>query len=260
VGESGIVGLDKLGEIAAQPPHPNPLPAGERKGPAEREDERELRRGYGRGRRLVNCILASLALLLLTNAASPAAPARILALGDSITAGYGLPPEEALPVRLQERLHADGFDAAVINGGVSGDTTAGGLARLDWVLGEKPQYALVELGANDALRGLDPAAAYRNLDGILARLEAAGVKTLLVGMKAPTNWGRDYQAAFDAIYPRLAAKYRVPLYPFLLEGVALDAKLNQGDGLHPNPAGVALIVDHLAPMIEALLRGGEKAG
>ena len=246
----------------ASPPHPNPLPAGERVGPdaKRREGEGELRRRYGAPRRLVNCAVALLAFLLLTNAASSAAPARILALGDSITAGYGLPPEEALPVRLEQRLRADGFDAAVINGGVSGDTTAGGLARLDWVLGERPQYALVALGANDALRGLDPGAAYRNLDRILARLAAAGVKPLLVGMKAPTNWGRDYQVAFDAIYPKLAAKYRVPLYPFLLEGVALDARLNQGDGLHPNPAGVAVIVDHLAPLVEALLRGGAKAG
>jgi acyl-CoA thioesterase-1 len=218
-----------------------------------------LRRAYGGARRLVNCALALL-LLLLAGAPAAAAPDRVLALGDSITAGYGLPPEEALPVRLEQRLRADGFDARVINGGVSGDTTAGGLARLDWVLGEKPQFAIVALGANDALRGLDPGGAYGNLDRILARLEAAGVKALLVGMKAPTNWGRDYQAKFDAIYPKLAAKYHVPLYPFLLEGVALDPNKNQGDGLHPNQAGVALIVDHLAPLVEALLRGGEKAG
>jgi acyl-CoA thioesterase I len=210
---------------------------------------------YGAARLVVNCALA---LLLL--APIPAfAAARILALGDSITAGYGLPPGDALPVRLEERLKADGFDAAVINGGVSGDTTAGGLARLDWALADKPQFALVALGANDALRGLDPAEAYANLDRILARLQAAGVKALLVGMRAPTNWGRPYRTAFDAIYPKLAAKYRVPLYPFLLDGVALEAKLNQGDGLHPNAAGVAVIVARLAPAVETLLRGAEKA-
>jgi len=177
-------------------------------------------------------------------------------LGDSITAGYGLAPEDALPARLEHRLRADGFDAAVINGGVSGDTTAGGLARLGWALGDKPRYALVALGANDALRGLDPQAAYDNLDKILTQLAGQGVKALLVGMRAPTNWGRDYETRFDAIYPKLAAEHHVPLYPFLLDGVALDPKLNQADGLHPNPAGVAVIVQRLAPAVEALLRGG----
>lgn len=218
--------------------------------------ERRRSGGYGGARLVVNCALA---LLLFVIPTSASAAARILALGDSITAGYGLPPGNALPVRLEERLRADGFDATVINGGVSGDTTAGGLARLEWALRDKPRYALVALGANDALRGLDPGQAYDNLDKILARLEAAGVKALLVGMQAPSNWGRDYQAKFDMIYPELAAKYRVPLYPFLLDGVALDAKLNQGDGLHPNAAGVAVIVERLAPAVEALLRGTEKA-
>jgi len=245
-------------DTAARPPHPNPRPAGEREGPIAQqwEGEGELHRGYGAGRLLVN---GALALLLLLAATPAVAAMRILALGDSITAGYGLPPEEALPVKLEQRLKTDGFDVSVINGGVSGDTTAGGLARLDWALGDHPQYAIVALGANDALRGLDPAQADVNLDKILARLQAAGVKALLVGMRAPTNWGRTYQTQFDAIYPKLAAKYNVPLYPFLLEGVALDAKYNQGDGLHPNPAGVALIVEHLAPLVEAMLRGAEKA-
>ena len=228
-----------------------------RKCARRREGEGELRRGYGAARRLVNVAVALL--LLLAAAPAFATPARILALGDSITAGYGLPPEEALPVRLEQRLKSDGFDATVINGGVSGDTTAGGLARLNWALGDHPQYVLVALGANDALRGLDPAQAYANLDKILARLQAAGVKALLVGMRAPTNWGKTYQTQFDAIYPKLAAKYHVPLDPFLLEDVALDPKLNQGDGLHPNPAGVAVIVGHLAPMVETMLRGTEKA-
>ena len=202
---------------------------------------------------LVNCVLA---ILLSLGTAAEAAPARILALGDSITAGYGLAPEEALPVKLEARLKADGFDARVINGGVSGDTTAGGLARLDWALADHPRFALVALGANDALRGLDPGQAYDNLDGILARLKGAGVKALLIGMRAPTNWGRDYQRDFDAIYPKLAAKWHVPLYPFLLEGVALDPKLNQDDGLHPNAAGVAAMVRGVAPAVESLLKGG----
>jgi acyl-CoA thioesterase-1 len=202
---------------------------------------------------LVNCALA---LLLAFGPAAAASPARILALGDSITAGYGLPPEDALPVKLEARLKADGFDATVINGGVSGDTTAGGLARLDWALADHPGYAIVALGANDMLRGLGPQQAYDNLDKILERLHDSGVKTLLVGMQAATNWGRDYKQAFDAIYPKLAAKWEVPLYPFLLDGVALDEKLNQGDGLHPNAAGVMVMVGRMAPVVEALLKGG----
>ena len=184
-----------------------------------------------------------------------AAP-KILALGDSITAGYGVRPSEALPARLEARLKADGVAAELVNAGVSGDTTAGGLSRLDWALQDKPQYAFVELGANDALRGLDPKAAYKNLDGILARLKSAGVKTLLVGMKAPAKWGQDYQKEFDAIYPALAEKYKVPLYPFILEGVALDPKLTQPDGLHPNPDGVNEMVRRMAPALERLLKEG----
>ena len=199
-----------------------------------------------------------MAAALLAGAAQ-AGETRILALGDSLTAGYGLGPEDALPVRLEARLKADGFAVEIINGGVSGDTTAGGAARVAWALSDKPQYALVELGANDMLRGLDPAQAYANLDKILQKLDAAGVKALLIGMRAPTNWGHDYEQQFDAIYPKLAAKWHVPLYPFLLDGVALDPQLNQGDGLHPNPQGVALIVTRLAPPIEQWLRAGKGA-
>jgi acyl-CoA thioesterase I len=180
---------------------------------------------------------------------------RILMLGDSITAGYGLAPADALPARLEARLKADGFDASIVNAGVSGDTTAGGAARLDWVLADHPQFALVELGANDALRGLDPGEAAQNLDRILARLQTAQVKTLLIGMRAPGNWGRDYQRDFDAIYPRLAETYHVALYPFILDGVALDPALSQADGLHPNAKGVAVIVERLAPAVERLLKG-----
>jgi len=199
-------------------------------------------------------------LALAGEAPATAAEARILALGDSLTAGFGLMPDQAWPVRLEARLRQDGFAAAIVNAGVSGDTTAGGLARLDWALGDKPGYALVELGANDALRGLDPAEAFANLDRILARLKAARVKALLIGMVAPSNWGHDYERKFDAIYPTLAAKWQVPLYPFLLDGVALDPKLNQPDMLHPNQAGVAVIVDRMAPMVERFLRDGADAG
>ena len=190
--------------------------------------------------------------------APAAATTRILAFGDSLTAGLGVAPDQAFPVQLAARLKADGYDVTVDNGGVSGDTTAGGLARLDWAMGGHPDVVLLELGANDMLRGLDPKHAETNLDTMLSKLKAAKVKVLLIGMKASTNWGPDYQKDFDAIYPMLAKKYDVPLYPFFLEGVALDPKLNQPDMLHPNPAGVAVIVGRIAPAVEQLL--GKPAG
>ena len=138
----------------------------------------------------------------------------ILAFGDSLTAGYGVAPQDAFPVRLAARLKADGYVAEVTNAGISGDTTSGGLARLDWTLTDHPDIVLLELGANDALRGIDPKLARANLDAMLARLTAAHIKVLLIGMEAPGNWGADYQKSFDAIYPDLAKKYGVPLYPF----------------------------------------------
>jgi acyl-CoA thioesterase-1 len=173
----------------------------------------------------------------------------------------GLPPDEAFPAVLQQKLAGSGTAAEIVNGGVSGDTTAGGLARLDWALAAKPDDVLVELGANDALRGIDPEVTRDNLDKILARIAASGAKILLIGFKAPSNWGRDYQEAFDAIYPDLAAKYHVPLYPFFLDGVVLDAALNQPDGLHPNRRGVGIIVDRIAPYVTRLLSGtAQQAG
>lgn len=193
--------------------------------------------------------------MLPSMAPSLAATPRILAFGDSLTAGYGLPADTAFPARLQAKLKSVGLDVEIINGGVSGDTTAGGLARLDWALADKPDAVLLELGANDALRGIDPNVTGDNLDKILARITKSGTKVLLLGMKAPTNWGRDYQASFDAIFPALAEKYRVPLYPFFLDGVATDTTLNQADGLHPNARGVAVLVDRIAPYVERLLAG-----
>jgi acyl-CoA thioesterase-1 len=180
--------------------------------------------------------------------------ARVLVLGDSIAAGYGLPESEALPARLEAKLRADGHDVRVINGGVSGDTTGDGLARLDWVLGEKPDFAIVELGANDMLRGIDPEVTKKNLDAILARLVAARIPTLLIGMKAGRNLGSEYAAAFEGLYAELARKHDVALYPFVLDGVALDPALNQGDGLHPNARGVAVMVDRMAPYVVRLLQ------
>jgi len=215
---------------------------------------------------LVNALAALLALSLgapdIAWAQAPSAPAaapnstprRLLAFGDSLTAGYGLAPEDTFPVKLQARLQADGFKVDVTNGGFSGDTTSGGLARVKWVLADHPQYALIEFGANDALRGLDPQLARANLVKILDKMKDDGVRVLLIGMRAPANWGPDYEQAFDSIFPDLAKQYGVPLYPFFLDGVALDPGLNQHDGLHPNADGVDVIVARIAPAVERLLR------
>lgn len=216
------------------------------------------RRAYGRRRVFVNrvLVLAVVSLLSVLGAATSAvALTRIVAFGDSLTAGYGLPQDQAFPSLLAARLKHDGYDVEMQNAGVSGDTTSGGLARLDWTLRGHPDLVLLELGANDALRGIDPKLTRANLDAILARLAGRHIKVLLIGMKAPGNWGPGYQKSFDAIYPDLARKYGVPLYPFYLDGVALDEKLNQGDMLHPNAAGVAVIVGRIAPVVERLLGG-----
>ncbi|UEM04034.1 arylesterase [Skermanella rosea] len=201
---------------------------------------------------------AGLALLALVavpegRLAAAAEPVRILALGDSLTAGYGLPEQDGFTARLQRALRDKGYQADVINAGVSGDTTAGGRARLEWALADQPQAVVVALGANDGLRGIDPASTRENLDAILATLKEREVPTLLAGMYAPPNLGRDYGERFNAIYPELAAKYDVPLYPFFLEGVALDRKLNQEDGMHPNAQGVAIMVDGILPHLTGLL-------
>ena len=217
-------------------------------------------RAYGGAVRLVNArlfewALAALLALALTGPAS-AQPARLLALGDSLTAGFGLPEDQAFPARLQAWLRRAGADVTVINAGVSGDTSAGGLARLDWALGDDPPgYALIELGANDALRGLPPQALYDNLDKILSRLQAKRVKVLLTGMYAPRNYGSDYDKEFDAVYPRLAKAHGVKLYRFFLEGVAGDPALNQPDGIHPNAKGVDAIVARLGPDVLKLIKG-----
>jgi len=179
----------------------------------------------------------------------------ILAFGDSITAGFGLPPSEAFPARLEARLHDQGIAAHVVNAGVAGDTTAGGRARLDWALADKPDVVILELGANDALRGIDPPTVRANLEAMISRIQASGAKLLLTGMVAPPNWGDDYQREFDRIYPELAQAHGVALYPFLLDGVAMDARLNQPDGLHPNERGVAVLVDHIAPLVARLIGG-----
>ena len=183
-------------------------------------------------------------------------PIRILAFGDSLTQGYGVPPGDDFPDVLEHALKAKGLNVSVINAGVSGDTSAGGLARLDWSLEDAnnpPDAAILELGANDGLRGLPVDDMAKNLDTILARFKARGIPVLLAGMKAPRNYGDAYAKQFDAVYPQLARKYGVLLYPFFLDGVALNTNLIQADGLHPNPAGVEVIVRNMTPMVTRLI-------
>jgi len=189
----------------------------------------------------------------LAGAAAAARPVKILALGTSLTQGYGLPPGTEFTVQLQAALKKAGIDAVVENAGVSGDTSAGGLSRLDWSLAERPDAAIVELGSNDMLRALPPQETEKNLRAILSRLKAAHIPVLLVGMKAQRNLGRDYVGQFDGIYPRLAKDYDVLFYPFLLDGVALNPKLNQADGMHPNPQGVKIIVARILPLVKKLV-------
>ena len=179
--------------------------------------------------------------------------ANIVAFGDSLTAGYGLAANEAFPAQLQRALAAKGLAVNVVNAGVSGDTTAGGLARLDWSIPDGTDGVILELGANDALRGFDPAVTRKALDTMLRRLQERKISVLLCGMVAPPNMGAEYSRAFNAIYPDLAAQTGAILYPFFLTGVAADPKLNQRDGLHPTAAGVAVIVDHILPQVEALI-------
>jgi len=206
-----------------------------------------LGKGYGRFTAAVNSLLVLLFCLNFAQAATP--PVKLAVLGNSLTAGYGIKPEQAFPALIQAALKAEGRDVAVVNHGVSGDTSAGGLDRLDWVLGDKPDIVMVELGANDALRGVDPAITERNLSAIIEKLKAAGVTVWLAGMMAPRNLGPEYVAAFDGIYQRLADKYQVPLYPFILDGVAQDPTLNQADGLHPNARGAEVVAQHLLPFV-----------
>jgi acyl-CoA thioesterase-1 len=202
-----------------------------------------------------------LGLVLPLSAAGPAvarAPV-ILAYGDSLFAGFGLPAKDSFPSRLEARLKQQGIDARVINGGNSGDTTADGVARLDWTLADKadkPDFVLLELGANDMLRCLPTDAVRANLDTMIHRFQASGAKVLLFGMLASPDCGPDYQRRFDRIYPDLAKQDHVSLYPFFLQGVAMKPQFNQPDGKHPNARGVAVLVDRIEPWVAHQLRGG----
>jgi len=205
-------------------------------------------------RHFVIGLLAPLLLAAMVPAgAQQARPIAIVALGDSLTAGYQLPPGDAFPVKLQAALRAKGLNVTVENAGVSGDTSTGGLERLDWAVGDGVDAVIVELGANDALRGIDPAVTRRNIDEILTRLKARGIAVLLSGMLAPPNMGPQFAAAFNPIFPELAARHGVLFDAFFLEGVAADASLNLADGMHPNARGVDAIVARILPRVEELV-------
>lgn len=185
--------------------------------------------------------------------AARAAQPVILALGDSLTAGFGLAEEESYPARLQMRLKAAGYPHRVVNAGVSGDTSAGGLGRLNWLMRQHPNIIILALGANDGLRGINPRAMRSNLAAIIEGARAAGARVLLVGMRMPSNYGADYTRRFEAVFGEIAAQYDLPLLPFLLEGVALHRELNQADGIHPNARGVAVMTDNVWRALEPLL-------
>lgn len=194
--------------------------------------------------------LASLGFLLLAGIAAQAETYRVVGFGDSLMAGYGVGPGEGFTEKLQAALTAKGVDAEVVNAGVSGDTSSGGLSRLDWSVPDNTRLVILELGANDMLRGITPDVTRKNLDSMMARLKERGIPVLLAGMRAAPNLGADYQSAFDSIFPQLAEKYGVPLYPFFLDGVAADAQYLQADGMHPNAKGVDRIVERILPVIE----------
>jgi len=187
-------------------------------------------------------------------------PVKLVVLGDSLSAGLGLPAQDAFPAKLQKALQAKGIPIAMTNAGVSGDTSSGGRDRLDWSVPDGTDGVIVELGANDALRGIDPDLTRTALTEIVQRLQARKIPVMLCGMLAPPNYGAEYAARFNSIYPDLAKKFDVPLYPFFLDGVAADAKLNQADGIHPTAAGVDIIVNNIMPTVEAFLRNITEQG
>ena len=205
---------------------------------------------------LCNWLIAALATSVLATGAVAQAktpPIRIVVLGDSLAAGFQLKASDAFPAQLERTLKAKGHSVEVINAGVSGDTTAAGLERLRWAVPERTDAVILEFGANDALRGLPPDQARVNLEATITALKAKGAEILLAGMRGPRNYGPEYSDAFDRIFPELAAKHGLLLYPFFLDGIALDAKFNLDDGIHPNARGVDVIVDRILPKVEELI-------
>jgi acyl-CoA thioesterase I len=217
------------------------------------------RRGFGFFRLSQTFVMVVLALMVHSSAprAQTAKPLVLVAFGDSLTAGYNLPPDASFPAQLEAALKARGHNndngVRVVNGGVSGDATADGLARLDWTVPDDADGVIIELGANDALRGVPPARTSKTLAAILARFKQRRIPVLLTGMQAPRNWGPEYTQAFAAIFPALAQEHNVLLYPFFLDGVAFISSLNQPDGLHPTREGVAVIVERIMPSVDKLI-------
>jgi len=195
----------------------------------------------------------ALSLLLVNTSRAEAMQKTILAFGDSLTAGYGIPMEKSFPAQLEQRLKKQGYNVIVVNAGVSGDTTSGGVTRLEWTLRQRPDFVILELGANDMLRGLDPAVTRNNLRKMLAILKQKKIPVLLAGMKATPNLGPAFEDQYRKMYKALAEEYDAVYYPFFLDGVATQADLLQDDSLHPNAAGVAVIVDHVLPLVKKLL-------
>src|SRR6202166_1360145 len=233
--------------------------SGERPASCEGSMRLSMARSYGTsaaavegGPRMFVHILV-LMVALMTAAPALAQPVKAVVLGDSLSAGLGLSAADAFPAKLQKALKDKGVDVEITNAGVSGDTPSGGRDRVDWSMPQGTEAVIVELGANDALRGTDPAITRSALSDIVTRLKARGIAVLLCGMVAPPNYGSDYSARFNAIYPDLAKSFGVPLYPFFLEGVAADAGLNQADGIHPTAEGVDIIVKNILPAVQAFL-------
>jgi len=220
-------------------------------------------RSYGNSRARVQrlaAVLLTIACVFAPVLASAAIrPVKIVAVGDSLTAGLGLPVDAAFPARMARALQAKGIAATIANAGVSGDTASGGLNRLAWSVPQGTEAVILELGANDMLRGVDPNVTKTALGKILGQLAGRHIPVLLAGMKSSRNMGADYARAFDAIYPALASTHSVIFYPFFLDGVAADPKLNQGDGMHPNAAGVDVIVKRMLPSVEELIARARKA-
>ena len=199
-------------------------------------------------------VACSLAVWLADPCAAEESRPRIVAFGDSLTAGLGVHADEAYPAQLQERLDRLNYRYRVINAGVSGETTAGALRRVPWILNNKPVIVVLESGANDGLRGLKLEETQRNLERIIEQFQQAGVTVVLAGMKLPPNYGEEYTAGFEAIFPKLAKRYRVPLIPFFLEGVAASSTLNQADGIHPTKEGYGIIVEQVYKALRPLIR------
>ena len=203
------------------------------------------------------CLFMLMAAVMVFAAAPTGSPGQrqiIVVLGDSLTAGYGLSHHDSFPAQLEDALRVHGKQVKVINSGVSGDTSAGGLSRLDWALTDKPDLLVLAIGANDALRGLEPETTRKNLAAIIEKTLERNIKVLLAGLKAPRNLGPVYYTKFDTIYDKLATEYKITLYPFFLEGVATDPALNQPDGIHPNRKGVEVMVRNILPFVEGLLQ------